>query len=59
MLAVLDYTLIPHVIQHVIQEDLLHDLLRHRGETHWPVVPWVLLVPFLVNGSDVTLPPVI
>ena len=59
MLAVSDHTLIPHVIEHVIQEDLFHNLPRHRGETHWPVVPWVLLAPFLVNGSDVTLPPVI
>ena len=58
MLAVLDHTHIPHVIKHVIQEDLLHDLPRHRGETHWPVVPQVLLAPFLINGRDVTLFPV-
>jgi len=41
--------LIPHVIKYVIQEDLFHDLPRLRGEAHWPVVPWVLLPPFLVN----------
>ena len=59
MLAVSDHTLIPHVIKHVTQEDLLLDLPRHRGETHWPVVPRVLLAPFLVNESDMTLPLVI
>ena len=59
MLAVSDHTLIPHVIEHVIQEYLFHDLPRHIGETHRPVVPRVLLVPFLVNGSDITLPPVV
>ena len=59
MLAVSDHTLIPHVIKHVIQKDLFHDLPRHRGDTHRPVVPPVLLAPLLVNGSDVTLPPVV
>ena len=59
MLAVSDHTPFPHVIKHVIQDDLFHDLSRHRGETHRPVVPGVLLAPLLVNGSDVTLPPVI
>ena len=59
VLAVSDHMLIPHVIEHVIQEDLFHDLSRRRGETHRPVVPQVLLAPFLVNGSDVTLPPVV
>ena len=52
MLTVSDHILIPHVMKHVIQEDLFH-------ESHQPVVPWVLLVPFLTNGSDMTLPPVI
>ena len=46
VLAVLDHTLIPHVIKHVIQENLFHDLPRHRGEAHWPGVLHVLLVPF-------------
>ena len=59
LLAVSDHTLIPHVIEHVVQEDLFHDLPRHRGETHLPVVPRILLAPFLVNESDITLPPVI
>ena len=59
MLAVSDHMLIPHVIKQVVQEDLFHDLPRHRGETHRPIVPEVLLSPFLVNGSDMTLPPVI
>ena len=44
---------------HVIQENLFHDLPRYRGETHQPVVPWDLLSPFLINGNDMNLPPVI
>ena len=28
---------------------------RHIGEAHQPVVPEVLLSPFLINGSDVSL----
>jgi len=55
VLAASDHTLIPHVIKHVIQEDMFHDFPRYRGETHQPVVPQVLLAPFLINGSDVTL----
>jgi len=50
VLAVSDHTFIPHVIKHVIQEVLYHDLPRHRGETHQPVVPRVLLAPFYING---------
>ena len=29
-----------------LQEDLLHDLARHRCDTEWPVVPWILLCCF-------------
>ena len=59
MLAVSDHTLIPHVTKNVTQEDLFHDLPTHKGETHRPVVLWVLIAPFLINESDVTLFPVI
>jgi len=37
---------------------LLHNLPRQRGETHWPIVPRVIFALFLINGNDVTLPPV-
>ena len=33
-------------------------LPRHRGEARWPVVFWVFLPAFLVNGNDVSLFPV-
>jgi len=52
MPGVSDHLLLPHMPLRLFQEDLLHDLPRHRGEAHQPVVPWVLLSPFLKNASD-------
>jgi len=55
MQPVLGYPFVPHVLQHVFQKDLFHDLPRLRGEAHWPLVPQILLPPFLVNASGVSL----
>jgi len=39
------------------EDDLFHDFSRHRCEAHWSVVPWVLFLPFLKNGSNIFLFP--
>ena len=54
MLAVTSHLLVLHVPEHSFQEDLLYDLARHRGETDWPVVPWVFLFSLFKNGSYVS-----
>ena len=58
MLAVLGHLFILYVPLQGNQEDLLPDLPRHRSEVHWPVVPQVILFPFLKNGSNISLFPV-
>jgi len=39
---------------HRFQEDQIHDLARHRGESDWPVVPWVFLFSLCKNGDYVS-----
>jgi len=58
MLAVLGHLFILYVPLQGNQEDLLPDLPRHRSEVHRPVVPQVILFPFLKNGSNISLFPV-
>lgn len=47
MLSATNHLFAFHEPQHSFQEGLLHDLSRHRGETEWPVVPWIFLFQFL------------
>ena len=54
MLAVTNVLLVFHVPQHSFQEDPLHDLARHRGETDWPVVPWVFFFSLFKNGGYIS-----
>lgn len=39
-----------HMLWHGTQDDLLHDRLWQRGQTDRPVVPWIFLLAFLVDG---------
>lgn len=40
----------PHAFRNGFQENLLHPFPRHHDESGWPVVCWILLLPFLKVG---------
>ena len=50
---------IPHVLCDLPYDDLLHNLAWHQGQADKPVVPWVLLLTLLVDGSHFVKPPVL
>ena len=55
MLAVTNHLLVLHGPKHPFQENLVQDFARHRGETDWSVVPWVIHFPLLENGGYIVI----